>query len=536
MQALSLTVLLLVPIYFAFQGMAQNEGTIPSVDLPYSVYRTNVGTFEVEATKESVRKDWITEGRVVYVDPVNGSNENSGESWGEAKATIDGALLVGEVVYLSEGIHIPWSYYRFANKDFSIIGTGQCWVGYLNKPDWHKHRIHEHLLNGIAIGNPKLVLREDKIDEHGAPLRLVEVDSVEDCAITPESWTITGPSRLTLNASNLEKVVVSGMELGVPAIGVTTSSTDRYYENVTFLGIRLLHTGNDPSTKVCFNSCEMWFGRPDRGHDLVDFNGIGKVMLYSCRAGYAQRDVFNYHAANEVIPLVYEIECSGCLAGLSNDGVGSHQVTTSHDGVKIVRVNGSYLSGNQALADTGENTISWNYGCHFGGGTVANVASYDQAVVNLDWCSFESSEGIVDTDAAGGIITMSRYQNEEIPELARLHPVEDHDANGFCRLVEYALPSREKLGEPREVDAPNLRKVGEQWEYSFHRRRNAPQLGLVYGAEVASDLSDWLKLTESATEVIDSNWEKLTFLMPPTVPSNYFRLNFEVEDDPRQPN
>ena len=89
----------------------------------------------------------------------------------------------------------------------------------------------------------------------------------------------------------------------------------------------------------------------------------GNYFMVDCEASDNFYDGFNYHAIDEHIPHVLEINCRGYMNGIGSDYY-SQNCSTAHEGAKVIRVNCDYAySQGGVVADANANTVSVNIGC-----------------------------------------------------------------------------------------------------------------------------------------------------------------------------
>jgi hypothetical protein len=117
--------------------------------------------------------------------------------------------------------------------------------------------------------------------------------------------------------------------------------------------------------------------------------GTELSIMQNCRAMYGQKDGFNYHAKNGVVPKAIEINCIGALNGNSDDS--NDQGSTIHDGGSAIRIKGSYF-GNYGSNVAEEAAESWNIGCVAfepkapNDGQKANFYAYTGTSMLMDSC------------------------------------------------------------------------------------------------------------------------------------------------------
>lgn len=156
---------------------------------------------------------------------------------------------------------------------------------------------------------------------------------------------------------------------------------------------------------VCFVGCTF----RDSGSNGLGVDGIDAVLV-DCVAYGNKLDGFNYHARTvssvTYIPNVIEIDCKAYNNGSDQSGSDSCNGSTSHDGTKIIRLNGEYYScyggviAEIALAGE-EPTISVNFGvlAHDSTGTGTYKASF--------WASVNTKMYLYDCSCYGGTYDIS---------------------------------------------------------------------------------------------------------------------------------
>lgn len=156
---------------------------------------------------------------------------------------------------------------------------------------------------------------------------------------------------------------------------------------------------------VCLVSCVF----RDSGSNGLSVDGIDAVLV-DCVAYGNKLDGFNYHARTvssvTYIPNVIEIDCKAYNNGSDQSGSDSCNGSTSHDGTKIIRLNGEYYScyggviAEIALAGE-EPTISVNFGvlAHDSTGTGTYKASF--------WASVNTKMYLYDCSCYGGTYDVS---------------------------------------------------------------------------------------------------------------------------------
>lgn len=157
-----------------------------------------------------------------------------------------------------------------------------------------------------------------------------------------------------------------------------TPSANRtvYCENITFINTNssFVKAEGSASYDLIFKAdkCKFLFGI---GTNALSVKGCNTI-LKNCEASYSfSYDGFNYHSSNNKICNSIEINCVG-----DYNGYGSSQNinngSTSHDGSKILRINGKYYNNKGGnVVDINQNTLSLNFNCYSFDSNAANQDS-----------------------------------------------------------------------------------------------------------------------------------------------------------------
>jgi hypothetical protein len=184
-----------------------------------------------------------------------------------------------------------------------------------------------------------------------------------------------------------------------------------YYENITFkhgnatVNPAFSASCSDADQQICFVGCTF----RDAGDNGLSVTGMDAVLV-GCVSYGNKLDGFNYHnktvSSVVYVPNVLEIDCIAYNNGSSESGSDSCNGSTTHDGTRIIRLNGEYYScyggviAEIGLAD-GDPTISVNYGvvAHDSTGTGTYKASF--------WASVNTKMYLYDCKSYGGTYDIS---------------------------------------------------------------------------------------------------------------------------------
>ena len=175
---------------------------------------------------------------------------------------------------------------------------------------------------------------------------------------------------------------------------------DVYIENIEFYhgtsnANNLMNaSANTDGKTACFVNCTFVGGLNCLAVTAID------AVVVGCVAHESKFDGFNYHAYNGRIPNVLEMDCLAYNNGSALSGSNSCNGSTSHDGCKIIRLNGVYhdcyggVVADIGLAD-GETTKSVNYGC------IAYTSSGETSFNASFWASYNTEMYMYDCKSYG---------------------------------------------------------------------------------------------------------------------------------------
>ncbi|MDN6233220.1 MAG: hypothetical protein L0J28_09280, partial [Staphylococcus simulans] len=139
-----------------------------------------------------------------------------------------------------------------------------------------------------------------------------------------------------------------------------------YLENVELIGGRRNVKLDSSNGKIICNDVKMSYCVQSNGNGL-EMVGGSQSISYKTEISKSMMDGFNYHKGiNGELPYFIEIDCIGRDNGFEKGAGGSksNNGSTSHDGIKGIRINGIYTrndGGNTADVNAGTETL--NLGC-----------------------------------------------------------------------------------------------------------------------------------------------------------------------------
>jgi hypothetical protein len=234
------------------------------------------------------------------------------------------------------------------------------------------------------------------VDVYGLPVPLKQVSSLALCQAEKATWYTDG---VTVWVHRLDEIIPTqlntGLNIGVTGIDpILGSGGIVYFENFIFCGWQngnsLRVQGNGTATavgEVCVNSC-FFVGKKallSNGDGYRTFN-VKDTYIFNCISAYSQRDGFNYSydgittRAEREKCTVIEFKCTGYELGLVESGSGSNNVSSAHNGIKILRIGTIGFRNQGATIHDVTGCTSVLYDCNlrtpFSGGIEATGTSF----------------------------------------------------------------------------------------------------------------------------------------------------------------
>lgn len=337
------------------------------------IYTDGKGNFEV---KDFDITTYRPIGSSYYVDKINGDDNNTGTE-SDPFATITQAYNQSDVaiIYVAEGNYNRNElFYNTSGiqKNIAIIGLEENEVNFHsgNPIAWTETTGYTNVYQGNRGGSLPGVIDNHAKGEDGISKLLVSVGSIEEVESTPGSYYHDTGAGIVYIQTYFSEVpsndFVWGLTLHTPI--TANDGQNLYLENVNVYGglgcVDIENTTNNTTPHFYAKDCNFAYTFSD-SYDAVMIKGVELTIFENCVAAHAQKDGFNYHWSNGTIPYALEIDCKGRDNG--NDTDGNDQGSTTHDGGKIIRINGSYYRNKGAnLAEDSSvngNSQSWNLGC-----------------------------------------------------------------------------------------------------------------------------------------------------------------------------
>lgn len=354
-----------------------------------------------------------TGGATYYVDIVNGSDSNPGTAGSPLKYISAAAAKSDVTTIMVKGYGLSSPYPRTAGgfsggdqtRNLNIIGYGDD-APVITTHDVLTWTLASGKTNAYQTTRTNVTEIVDMLT--GLPgVRLEKVESVDAVEATPGSWYATGgtvtvhaPDSRNLNTTSGDKMwaLLNANNLRV------TGDYNTYVEDV------ILYGGNDVVRVVNATTAggRLVMVNVETAYSQVTWNNVSTLgidsILINCDTHHSGGDGYNYHAQNGRAVKAIEIDCRAYDCGHA----ASDQCSTSHDGAKVIRVNGTYLRATAAnIADINAGTESWNLGCRAIGAGYG-FANF-QAGVNIDTTGTPMKMWFHGCDTGDARLSVSRF-------------------------------------------------------------------------------------------------------------------------------
>lgn len=332
-------------------------------DAPINIYSNYRGDFYTDFDVSRMR--W-TGGLEYFVSKSRGDDNNNGLTSVTPFKTMSkafeqeniGVIYVEKGLYTRKDLNIPTF-----DKSIQIIAVEEGVTFSLHDVlNWSKTsgQTNVYQANRSAVRN---VYDANHADEFGDYKRYLNVSSLSECDNTPGSWYQEG-SIIYVHTID-SRVPDSGIRayIDVHAINTNGSSDNDvkiYLEGINIEGGRYPFRGNNQYGDVYMyaKNCSFKYGST---LDNVQVIGAKEAFFQNCTAAHSSNDGFNYHIGNGVLPKFIEVNCTGRNNGFQ--GANNNNGSTAHDGIKGIRVNGTYfLNEGPNIADVDDETEIWMLG------------------------------------------------------------------------------------------------------------------------------------------------------------------------------
>ena len=298
----------------------------------------------------------ITVNKTYYVDSENGDDGNSGADWDNALETLNEAWSKADVdrIYAT-GYWTDSECGSISDRDFELIGVGDCMITTDNTADlgswtsvdnYYWCDLSEYVQDVYDKSDPDILS-----PEYGTFLStqssIADVNSNAGSKYT--DWTNRKLYVRTFDDRAPDSDIVT---FDSAPFNIAKDNQTIYVENIEpFPSTYWLNSSAAGGLKVYAKNCKF------RG---LKAYGLDEIILESCTNPLKKvNDIANHNDREGVSQRSIEINCNFvCLS----TGGASDQASTTHNTTRILRIEGYYESGGQAIAGSGD--YDWNLGIH----------------------------------------------------------------------------------------------------------------------------------------------------------------------------
>lgn len=306
-----------------------------------------------------------TEGTIYYVDVNNGQESNDGLTPSTALRKMATAYNKSDCVCImvADGI-----YNQNANlsavtisKDISIKAMNGA-KPIICTDSGSTFTQYSGATYSATRGSIARVIDISASNKNGDFYEYTKLESASDVVNTSGSWAHI--SRTLYVHCLDDRVPDNNLLLTIAANNIYVEGNPTIYlEGLTIVSgyspLKVSNTSQATNPKVFAKNCKFLYSE-STSNDIVMLQGAELSIMQNCIARYGQKDGFNYHAQNNVIPKAIEINCIGAFCG--NDSDSNDQGSTIHDGGSAIRINCTY-NDNYGSNIADEAAESWNIGC-----------------------------------------------------------------------------------------------------------------------------------------------------------------------------
>ncbi len=404
------------PLTGTITGFAGSDGTTQAITQPITTpsgYRGTTLATEMDmrrtlggiVTNFDITSKIPAVAKAYYVDPINGSNANSGLTAPLAKrdlatvlaiADCDQIIITGLTAdFVGLGAQ-SWNNVQPTRSMSIINNTGYRYISAACAalPTWAVNGTYSNVYSTVIVSTSAVGVTDvltnsvpSYVNAAGATVNLsnvpkryrtlVKVASLAAVAATAGTWFHDGTS-LHVRPHDGRNLVGDTKMLPCTQsqngrFPTGTNNLTIYVKSIDFVGGNSAFYAYAISTVTgctfAHNDCSFQGAGLANGLSIGFF---GKVYGYRSAAYDNYLDGFNYHSNESdgttpsTSPDCVEVECDAMGNGATGSAGGSDNASTGHDFCNVIRLNCVYVnSSDRVLADT-NTTHSWNLGCTVG--------------------------------------------------------------------------------------------------------------------------------------------------------------------------
>lgn len=345
--------------------MPDNEFDAFNINI-YSDEKNYFSDFDITSKKNEIL-------RTFYISP-NGNDSNNGLTQDTPKKTIKSmtnSILDGDTFILLNGVYDRETLPNDISKNINIIAQNSKKASVVfsdNNYIYTKNTSYNNVWE-TSRSNVQSILF--KFDDN-CYKRLKAASAINYVDSTPFSFYNSGGT-LYINVGSYtptnDNTMIS-LALNKPVVNVSSSSQNvkLYLEGIKFFGgssgtVLFQNSSTYKESALYAKDCE-FLGGYGTNYNAVSMLGCDSIFV-NCKAAYADRDGFNYHAQNGETSKNLEINCCGFCNGATDESNNNNNGSTAHDGCIVIRINCLYY-GNKGpnIMDTAASIGSKSLNLH----------------------------------------------------------------------------------------------------------------------------------------------------------------------------
>lgn len=299
------------------------------------------GKFDVDFDVSELKN---TVGVSYYVDPVNGSDSNTGLTKSTALSNFNTALNKADVgtIYILNDVYrtLSGAFLSAIDKTINIIGLGDVKIIAGDKSVYSKTDGYANVYHVKRAGAIRVIDMLSRGDEDY--LELTKVSSIAEVDSNENSWYSDGTNVYVHAKGHRVPDYNIAPLLGISNL-LAKGNINLYLENIEFIGGARPARFESSTGKLYAKNCQFKFACQSNGNG-VEVVGGSLAIFQNAIASKNMMDGFNYHQSADGLnkPKFIELHCTGRNNGQlkGTGGQRSDNGSTAHDGVVGIRVGG----------------------------------------------------------------------------------------------------------------------------------------------------------------------------------------------------
>lgn len=249
----------------------------------------------------------------------------------------------------------------------STLSTSHTWVNNGNNV-WRSDG---------STGTISMAVDTSVINEYGDYRTFTPRATLTEVEANPGSYIITGTDiylhTYTSSQPGSEIRIYNdpGSSCNIDARGPNTV----FFDNVHFEACNVQSVTNNAASVVAFKGSSVKYTSITGEGAFYTAGGAGDIYLKDTQASSSIEDGFDWHGGVNV----FEHETRAYLNGIYDTGTGTHNGSTNHDGVNLIRLNGDYRDNQDRQVHDIATSYSVSIGCTAGNSRATDGADNNAA-------------------------------------------------------------------------------------------------------------------------------------------------------------